>query len=152
MSQANGRTCSAGRLISWLAASLWQCAMHWMAERGLDEGDSFSSDAVTQRLPGTASARRRPPLAITLGPTGRTCRQDLKNVSIEHLDDLRAKAKYARERYRLYKAKAYGPRDTSAARLREFQRVYEQAEARLRAAEAEECRARNAGASPPSLS
>jgi hypothetical protein len=26
----------------------------------------------------------------------------------EHLDDLRAKAKYARERYQLYKAKAYG--------------------------------------------
>ena len=78
--------------------------------------------------------------------------KDLKNMSIEHLDDLRAKAKYARERYRLYKAKAYGPRDTSPERLRELQRAYEQAEARLRAAEAEECRARNAGPSPPSPS
>jgi hypothetical protein len=73
-------------------------------------------------------------------------------MSIEHLDDLRAKAQYARERYRLYKAKAYGPRDTSPARLRELQRLYEQAEARLRAAEAEERRAPTAGASPPSPS
>jgi hypothetical protein len=62
-------------------------------------------------------------------------------MSIEHLDDLRTQAKYARERYQLYKAKAYGPRDTSPARLRELQRGYEQAEARLRAAEAEEQRA-----------
>jgi hypothetical protein len=33
-------------------------------------------------------------------------------MSIEYLDDLRAKAQYARDRYRLYKAKAYGPRGT----------------------------------------
>jgi hypothetical protein len=71
-------------------------------------------------------------------------------MSIEYLDDLRAKAQYARDRYRLYKAKAYGPRDTSPARLRELQRLYEQAEARLRAAEAEERRAPIAGASPSS--
>jgi hypothetical protein len=73
-------------------------------------------------------------------------------MSIEHLDDLRAKAKYARERYRLYRAKAYGPRGTSPARLRELERAFEQAEARLRAAEAEEYRARNAGARPLSPS
>ena len=70
----------------------------------------------------------------------------------DHLDDLREKAKYARERYQLYKAKAYGQRPTSPARLRELQRAYEQAEARLRAAEAEEYRARNAGPGPPSSS
>jgi hypothetical protein len=62
-------------------------------------------------------------------------------MAVEHLDDLRAKAQYARERYQLYKAKAYGPRPTSPARLRELERAYEQAEARLRAAEAEEQRA-----------
>jgi hypothetical protein len=74
-------------------------------------------------------------------------------MSIEHLDDLRTQAKYARERYQLYKAKAYGPRDTSPARLRELQRAYEQAEARLRAAEAEEQRApAPAGVCPPRLS
>jgi hypothetical protein len=67
-------------------------------------------------------------------------------MSAEQLDDLRVKAQYARERYQLYKAKAYGPRPTSPARLRELQRAYEQAEARLRAAEAEELR--GAGDSP----
>ena len=66
-------------------------------------------------------------------------------MSAEHLDDLRAKAQYARERYQLYRAKAYGQRPTSATRLRELRRTYEQAEARLRFAEAEEQRAQNAG-------
>ena len=67
----------------------------------------------------------------------------------DHLDDLRAQATYARERYQLYKAKTYGQQPTSPARLRELQRAYEQAEARLRFAEAEEQRAHNAGDSPP---
>jgi hypothetical protein len=64
-------------------------------------------------------------------------------MSAEHLDDLRAQARYARERYQLYKAKAYGPRATSPARLRELERACQQAEARLRAAEAEEPRGRD---------
>ncbi len=54
-----------------------------------------------------------------------------------HLDDLAAQARHARERYQLYKAKAHSPRPTSEARLRELQRAHEQAEARLRAGEAE---------------
>ena len=54
------------------------------------------------------------------------------------LEDLRTQAQYARERYQLYKAKTYGPRPTSPARLRELQQAYEQAEARLSFAEAEE--------------
>jgi hypothetical protein len=62
----------------------------------------------------------------------------------DHLDDLRTQAQYARERYQLYKAKAYGQRPTSPERLRELQRAYEQAEARLHFAEAEEQRARKA--------
>jgi hypothetical protein len=58
----------------------------------------------------------------------------------EHLDDLRSQAKYARERYQLYKAKAYGQQPTSSARLRELQRACEQAEARLSFASSEEQR------------
>ena len=65
-----------------------------------------------------------------------------------HLDGPRAQAKYARERYQLYKAKAYGQRPTSPARLRELQRACERAEARLRFAEAEEQRAHSVGDSP----
>jgi hypothetical protein len=57
--------------------------------------------------------------------------------SEEHLEDLRAKARFARERYQLYKAKAYGPRLTSPVRLRELQHAHEQADARVRAAEEE---------------
>jgi hypothetical protein len=62
-------------------------------------------------------------------------------MSTEHLDDLRSQAKYARERYQLYKAKSFGARLTSPARLRELQSTYEQAEARVSAAETEEQRA-----------
>jgi hypothetical protein len=71
-------------------------------------------------------------------------------MSTGHLDDLLAKARYARERYQLYKARAYGQRPTSPERLRELQRVYEQAETRLRFAEAEEQQAPNAGDHPQS--
>jgi hypothetical protein len=63
-------------------------------------------------------------------------------MSAEHLDDLRVQAQYARQRYQLYKAKAYGQRPTSPARMRELQRAYEQAQARLCAAEAEARRGR----------
>ena len=70
----------------------------------------------------------------------------------KHLDDLRVQAQYARQRFDLYKAKAYGQRPTSPARMRELQRACEQAEARLRAAEAEERRARHTGDRPPGSS
>jgi hypothetical protein len=66
-------------------------------------------------------------------------------MSSRHLDDLRAQAQHARQRYDLYKARAYGQRPTSPARMRELQRACEQAEERLRAAEAQERRARIAG-------
>ncbi len=46
--------------------------------------------------------------------------------------ELRAEARYHRERYDLYKAKAYGPRPTSGARLRELERARQGADARLR--------------------
>jgi hypothetical protein len=35
---------------------------------------------------------------------------------------LEAEARYTRERYQLYRARAYGPRATSPARLRELER------------------------------
>jgi hypothetical protein len=50
------------------------------------------------------------------------------------IDALEAEARYARERYELYRARVYGPRPTSMARLRELQRIHEGAEARLRRA------------------
>jgi hypothetical protein len=60
-------------------------------------------------------------------------------MSARYLDDLRAQARHARQRYQA-KAQADGQRPTSPARLRELQRVCEQSEARLGAAVAEERR------------
>ncbi len=71
-------------------------------------------------------------------------------MSTDHLDDLRAQALYARQRFDLYKAKAYGSRPTSPARMRELERASEQAQARLRAAEADR-RRQTAGEDPPGL-
>jgi hypothetical protein len=52
------------------------------------------------------------------------------------MEQLLAEARYARERYDLYKARAYGgTRPTSLARLRELERATEYAEARLRHAQ-----------------
>ena len=53
------------------------------------------------------------------------------------IDELRAEARYHRERYDLYRAKAYAQRPTSAVRLRELERACQGAEARLRRAEQE---------------
>ena len=53
------------------------------------------------------------------------------------IEDLKAEARYHRERYDLYRAKAYGSRQTSPTRLRELARACESAEARLRSAERE---------------
>jgi hypothetical protein len=47
--------------------------------------------------------------------------------------ELRELARYARQRRDLYRARTYGPRATSATRLRELERECDQAEARLRA-------------------
>jgi hypothetical protein len=51
------------------------------------------------------------------------------------LDDLRAEARYHRERYDLYRAKAYSLRPVRMARLRELERAHLAADARLHAAE-----------------
>ena len=55
----------------------------------------------------------------------------------DELEHLRAEARHARNRYRLYKARTYGQWPTSPARLRELERMADGAEARLRAAQAE---------------
>ena len=46
--------------------------------------------------------------------------------------ELRVEARYARERYDLYRAKMYGLRPTTITRLRELERMHEAADARLR--------------------
>ncbi len=66
----------------------------------------------------------------------------------DHIEDLRAQARLARERYQLYRARTFGPSPTSEKRLRELQRAYDQAEARRRFAEAEEQRAQRAREHP----
>jgi hypothetical protein len=51
------------------------------------------------------------------------------------IEQLRAEARYARERYDLYRAKMYGSRPTSMPRLRELEREHQGADGRLRRAE-----------------
>ena len=53
------------------------------------------------------------------------------------MDELRAEARYARERYDLYRAKMYGLRPTSITRFRELERIHQGADARLRRAQQE---------------
>jgi len=52
-------------------------------------------------------------------------------VTNASLVELEAEERYARERYQLYKAKAYGSRFTSAGRLRELERKSQLAKRRL---------------------
>jgi hypothetical protein len=59
----------------------------------------------------------------------------------ERIDELEADARYSRQRLDLYRAKTYGPRPTSAARMRELERTAEGAEERLRRARERERRA-----------
>ena len=51
----------------------------------------------------------------------------------DRTDELRELARYARRRRDLYRARTYSPRETSATRMRELDRAYDQAKARLRA-------------------
>jgi hypothetical protein len=63
------------------------------------------------------------------------------SVDAARIEELEAEARYARERFRLYQARAYGSRPTSPTRLRELERVADGAEERLRAARANAARA-----------
>lgn len=56
------------------------------------------------------------------------------------IEDLLAEARYQRHRFDLYRAKAYGPRPTTVARLRELERACQSAEARLRRAQQQRLR------------
>ena len=47
------------------------------------------------------------------------------------IHELEAEAHYRRERYDLYRARAYGQRGTSPSRMRELEREANEAEARL---------------------
>jgi hypothetical protein len=53
------------------------------------------------------------------------------------LDELRADARYHRERRDLYRAKMHGSRPTSPARMRELERAFALSESRLLRAEDE---------------
>ena len=59
-------------------------------------------------------------------------------VDARRIEELENEARYQRERYELYKAKQYGSRPTSEARMRELERLHQGADARLRAAREEE--------------
>ena len=56
------------------------------------------------------------------------------------LRELEAEARYARERYQLYKARGYGSQLTSPARLRELERMSKVAQGRLDRAKADRAR------------
>lgn len=58
-------------------------------------------------------------------------------IAPRRMEELQAEARYHRERYDLYKAKTYGPRLTSPARLSELERRHQGADSRLRSAERE---------------
>ncbi len=49
----------------------------------------------------------------------------------DRTEELRELARYARRRRDLYRARTYGPRETSATRLRELERETDQAQSRL---------------------
>ncbi len=71
------------------------------------------------------------------------------STSADRLDELRTQARFARERYDLYKAKVYGPRLTSASRLRELERECARTAADLSFAEVEAARAVRSPAGGP---
>ena len=55
-------------------------------------------------------------------------------ISSRRLEDLEAEARYARDRYRLYRAKVHAPQMTSPGRLRGLERASNMAQAMLRRA------------------
>jgi len=58
-------------------------------------------------------------------------------ISARRIEEMRAEAHYHRERYDLYKAKAYSSPLTSLTRLRELERRHHGADSRLRSAQRE---------------
>ena len=60
---------------------------------------------------------------------------ELARARQQRTGELATGVRYARERLALYKARSYGPRMTSPARLRELERAAELAETRLHRAQ-----------------
>ena len=58
-------------------------------------------------------------------------------MTVARVDELEAQARFSRQRYDLYRAKAYGPRPTSPGRLQELERECARGEEALRFAKAE---------------
>ena len=58
-------------------------------------------------------------------------------TSLPRIDDLKADARYHRQRRDLYRAKMYGPRLASLGRLKELEQACALSESRLRRAERE---------------
>jgi hypothetical protein len=57
--------------------------------------------------------------------------------SASRIEELKAEARYHRERLELYRAKVYSDRPTTAVRLQELERISAHADRRLRRAERE---------------
>ena len=55
-------------------------------------------------------------------------------ITHRSLNELTAEARHARDRFRLYRAKTYGPRLTSPERLRKLERASNMAQSMLRRA------------------
>jgi hypothetical protein len=100
------------------------------------------------REPDAVSGLRRRPVLVPspapkAGLTGAVAERRTtarSTAAAARLDERRVQARFARERYDLYRARAYGPRLTSPSRLRELERECARAEANLSFAEAESAR------------
>jgi hypothetical protein len=64
-------------------------------------------------------------------------RSSLRRPASRRMEELRAEARHAGDRRDLYRARVYGPRPTSSARLKELQRIATVSERRARRAEQE---------------
>jgi hypothetical protein len=91
--------------------------------------------AAARRARCAAALGRRTPACIGTERSARAAIPRFDMSGSPRLEELRAEARYARERYDLYRARMHGPRQTSATRLRELERMHLGADARLRRAE-----------------
>jgi hypothetical protein len=89
---------------------------------------SAASVGAAESSGGDAQANSAEEAQLTPGPS---------KGSTLPLAELEVEARYARERYELYRARAYGPRLTSAVRLRELERKSKLAGSRLDRARAD---------------
>jgi hypothetical protein len=64
----------------------------------------------------------------------------IEMINSRRMEEMQTEATYHRERYDLYKAKAFSSRATSLTRLRELERRHQGADSRLRSARQENAR------------